>query len=562
MTSLLSPDHQEWYEERAAIMFYDGRLSREQAEAEALRCAIDFFGLDDPPSAPSPAYLDGLRPYQADAVQATLAALQEGHHPVITLPTGAGKSHCIAALAAAVAGRVLVVTHRKELVRQDHAKHAGDDAGIYSAGLKQRDLDSRVLYAGVNSIYQRMSLLQETGDFDAIIVDECHRISPPDEPSMYGTVFEACPNAKRIGLSATPYRLMSGAVWGPDRWFSMCSADVAIADLTPEYLAPLVGVLTAADIDVSAVRTRAGDFVVSDLSQVACEEDVVEGACDEICTLAAQRKKWLVFCVDKIHTRLVHAALVKRGIAAEWLTEDRETARDHLVTNFHAGAYRALVNCEILTTGLDVPDIDCIVLLRPSQSKGLIVQMLGRGCRQAPGKTDALVLDCAGNLERHVPLDGVPVLIKSPARDIADEERERLAQAERERLARHSRTASAIDPMARCAGGTQRYRVTHMSYRVVRSKKADVDMLLATYVCPERMPHTLVQFVCLEHAGYPGQKAQEWCARRAIPAQYWTTARQTLHYLQQHTMNCPAQILVEEDTKWPRVKMEYFVIDS
>ena len=503
-----------------------------------------------------------LRPYQQDAVTATLDALRQGEHPVLALPTGSGKSHIIAALCAALPGRVLVVTHRKELIRQDRSKHAGEDAGIYSAGLRQRDLDHRVLYAGVASIYRRMEILQRRGMFDTIIVDEVHRVPPPDTSSMYRAIFGACPDAQRIGLSATPYRLNEGVLWGDGQWFTMRSYAASIAALTPTYLAPLVGVLTAHDIDVSAVRTRAGEFVSADLAQAACEEAAVEGACAELCALAVHRQHWLVFCVDKAHTRLVAASLTQRGILCAVLTEDTPRGqRDALLDDFQQGRVRALVNCEILTTGFDAPCIDCIVVLRPTQSRGLVVQMLGRGSRQAPGKRNAVILDFAGNLERHLPLDGLPEFHRSPARVEADAERERQAATERERQVHHRTRAGLDDPMAQSPqpGTLHTYAVQHISYRVLASRKnPQRSMLLVTYLCTGRLPARLTHFVCLEHEGYPRTQAVAWCLRRGI--RMYQTARAALAHAWHAPQ--PVSIVVREDAQWPRIVMEHFAIDN
>ena len=155
-----------------------------------------------------------LRHYQDSAVTLALEALEQGEHPVLALPTGAGKSLVIAALADQLPARVLVTTHRQELLEQNAAQleRYGNEAasGIYSAGLRRRDDQARVIFGGIQSIYRRVDTLQQAGPFRYIIVDECHRVPPPSASSMYGTVFDACPDAQRIGLSATPYRLEGG----------------------------------------------------------------------------------------------------------------------------------------------------------------------------------------------------------------------------------------------------------------------------------------------------------------------------------------------------------------
>lgn len=514
------------------------------------------------PPAPSTAQ---LRPYQYEAVEACLAALDAGGSPVLALPTGSGKSRVIAALCARLPGRILVATHRQELLEQNAAQlrtyqeHA--DHGIVSAGLKRRELDHQVIFGGIQSIYRQMDRLQQAGAFWTVIVDEAHRVPPPSVRSMYAQVFEACPGAQRVGLTATPYRLDDGLLHeGEDTWFDCMPVQVGIRDLTPQWLAPLAGVLTAHDIDVSQVRTRAGEFVTSDLSQAACEEQVVRGAVDELCRLAAARQKWLVFCVDVAHTRLVGLALEERGrTTAVLLGDTPQEDRQALLARFRAGEIQALVNCEVATTGFDIPAIDCVVLLRPTQSKALVVQMLGRGTRQAPGKVDCLVLDFAGNLERHTPLDELSTLEQSPDLQAAEAAEEATRQAAaRARAARHLARASLRDPMDDDAAPTvATYRVTQVHYRVVTSqnpKYAGTQMLLVSYFCPERRPQRYVPlYLCLEHQGWAREQALAWFTRRQLPQP--TSATHGLRLVQ----GCvpPAQIVVRDGGKWPTILMEH-----
>lgn len=507
-----------------------------------------------------------LRPYQVRAVDACLHAVRAGQHPVLSLPTGAGKSRVIAALCDQLPGRILVATHRQELLEQNAAQlhsylDGAVDYSIYSAGLGRRESDARIVFGGIQSIYGRIEALQHCGLFAYVIVDECHRVPPPSQSSMYGTVFRACPQAKRIGLTATPYRLGSGLLHeGNDTWFDTMPIHVGITDLTPEYLSPLVGVLTAHDIDVSQVRTKAGEFVTSDLSQVACEETAVKGAIEEICALAQRRQKWLLFCVDVAHTRLVTLALRERGVAAKYLIgETDQDARREILQQFREGELRALVNCEVATTGFDIPDIDTVVLLRPTHSKALVVQMLGRGTRKAPRKQDALVLDFSGNIERHAPLDELTQTVKSPAREEMDAERERAAQAERERQAKHTAKASLADPMGKQQPATATYRVIKVTYRLQNAKRfTGRQMLLASYYCPDRPSSYLTQFLCVEHDGWAREQAVAWFERRGrlVPA----TAKEALGVA--WSLPTPQSIVVREDAQWPRIIMEQFAEDA
>ena len=501
-----------------------------------------------------------LRPYQQTAVHAALQAIERDEHPVISLPTGSGKSLVIAALAAQLPGRILVATHRQELLEQNSAQLDRYDQettpGIYSAGLRRRDDQARVILGGIQSIYRRMDTLQQAGAFRHIIVDECHRVPPPSESSMYGAVFTACPEAQRIGLSATPYRLDNGVLHeGGDTWFTSMPVHVGIRDLTPQWLAPLVGILTAHDIDVSDVRTRLGEFVTRELSQAACEEEAIAGALDELCALAATRQHWLLFCVDIAHSRLVHAALTDRRITAELLLgETPQEERRAALDRFRQGMSRALVNCEVATTGFDIPGIDCIAMLRPTQSKGLCVQMLGRGTRQAPNKVDCLVLDFAGNIERHTPLDELTELRKSPVLQ-AQEAAEAADRVARARAVQHRTTASLADPMAP-GKGTVAYAVHRVEYARVEARKFPGRyMIRLGYLCPTRPGRRWVtQFLCLEHPGWARVQARSWFERRGLVIPQ--TAAEALPILAQAAT--PARVVVREASDWPRVVMEQF----
>lgn len=509
-----------------------------------------------------------LRPYQQEAVDACLRAISQGEHPVVALPTGSGKSAVIAALCAQIPGRVLVATHRQELLEQDAAnllRFMGTvDHGIYSAGLGRREVASRIVFGGVQSIHSRMEELQQYGAFSAVICDEAH-LCPSlgaNDTSMYARVFRACPSAARIGLTATPYRLDSGPLHqGKGVWFTSMPIHVTISELTPEYLAPLVGVLTTNEIDVSHVRTRAGEFVSNELSQVACEMDAVRGAVDELVYMAQKRHKWLIFCVDVEHTKLVTRELQARGIDARYVVGTTEKDERRAVFEaYRRGEFRALLGCEVMTTGFDVPDVDNVTLLRPTQSKGLLVQMLGRGTRKAEVKLNCQVLDFAGNLSRHKPLDGLPDLKKTPARKAADAEREAEQQRQAERDAKHDRHASLENPFddENAATGPQTYTVSKVTYKAVPVRRfPGREMVLASYVCPDRAGgRSVPTWVCLEHDGWARTQAASWFARRGMPMP--ATAQEAVRQLYAHRGPEVQAIVVREDAQFPQIVVEQF----
>jgi DNA repair protein RadD len=555
----------ELYEERVALVQEGCGWSPEEAEAF---CRTLF-------QSPEPAPLTGplargslvtepasglaLRPYQAEAVAAVLEALSEGEHPVVNLPTGSGKSLVIAALCAQLPGRILVVTHRKRLIQQNSAQLARyglspAEIGVYSAGLRQRDTRHRVLFAGRDSIAHRMPALQAHGDFDYIIVDEAHLVAPPSTESQYARIFRACPpGSQRIGLSATPSR-MGTPIWGDDdAWFSTCAYTARIDALTTAgYLTPMATVLTARDIDLSAVKVQAGEFVVSQASAAMSERQAAEAALDEACQLAQHRQAWLVFCCDVAHTVLIADLLTQRGIACGMVHGQQSGERnDAALEAFEAGELRALVSCEMLTTGVDVPRVDCGILLRPTMSKELLKQMLGRLTRLSAGKEDALILDYAGNLARHGDLETTIATTRTAEREARDQaEREKCEQLEREEAERQARHRTSV------LGDRSAYAVEAIDYSVGRpASHPERAYLRVIYHCPAHPRKHIPIFLCVE--GYQGkarQSAVEWFTRRKLicPDDAWTARRIA------ERARSPQAIVVEEDGQFFRLVQEIF----
>jgi DNA repair protein RadD len=306
------------------------------------------------------------------------------------------------------------------------------------------------------------------------------------------------------------------------------------------------------------VRTRQGDYVVSDLSQKACDDELVEGAVTEFCALAANRQRWLVFCVDVAHTELVTDRLRAHGIACAMVVgttppDDRAA----MLAQFRAGALQALVGCEVFTEGFNVPAIDAVILLRPTKSRSLMLQMCGRGCRQAPEKRDCVIIDLSDNLERHAPLDAIPQLEKSPARARNDAARERKAAEARERVLAHKRQASTRDPFDDDATPTALVRgVLRVSYELQPSQKyPGKTNLVASYLL-DGPPKWVRQWICLEYPGSSRWHALQWYTRRGLPMP--ATAAEALQQARAGCYPTPHGVVLEPDGRYMRVVLEQF----
>ena len=315
--------------------------------------------------------------------------------------------------------RIVMLTHVKELIQQDAQAilRYWNDApiGIWSAGLGKKT-KHQITVAGIQSIHKWPT---KFGGTDLVIIDEAHLLSKNSD-TMYGRFMQGLrqynPCLKIIGLTATPYRMDSGLLTqGKDRIFTDIAYEADVGTLIKDgWLCPLVARNGATRADLSEVHTRGGEFVASEL-QVAMDKDhLIQGALDEVARYAHDRKHILGFCAGVEHARHCAEACLARGWTADYVTGDMAAGeRDAKINAFKSGRTRILFNAMLLTTGFDAPHIDCLLLLRPTKSTGLYVQIMGRGLRKHPSKENTLVLDFAGNVERHGPIDQIKIKPKS-----------------------------------------------------------------------------------------------------------------------------------------------------
>jgi len=366
-----------------------------------------------------------LRPYQVQAVQSIYDYYSSGNsgNCLIVLPTGAGKSLVMAAFIKGAleqypGTRVLLLTHVRELIQQDTNAiiryWPEAPVGIWSAGLGQKR-KNLITVAGIQSIHR---LPAKFSDTNLVIVDEAHLI-PRSSETMYGRFLAGVRHynqaMKVVGLTATPFRTDSGLLThGESRIFTDIAYEANVGDLIKDgYLCPLIAKRAAAgEQDVSGVHTRGGEFIASELQEAVDKDDLINGALNEVARLAADRRHILGFCAGVEHARHCAEAAIERGWTADYVTGDMDNGdRDRRIARFKSGQTRILFNAMLLTTGFDFPSIDCILMLRPTQSVGLYVQIMGRGLRKDGIKENTLVLDFAGNILRHGPIDrirGVP----------------------------------------------------------------------------------------------------------------------------------------------------------
>lgn len=366
-----------------------------------------------------------LRPYQRAAIDAVHDYWDaNGGNPLIDLATGTGKSVVLGQVIREIAEpnpdvRILCLTHVRELVDQNvrAALRIWPQCpiGINAASLGRRDRRARVLFAAIQSVHREDA--HSLGPRDLIIIDEAHLV-PRDGAGMYrkliGKLREAVPGLRVLGLTATPFRLDSGRLdEGDERMFDDVVYSYGIGEgVRDGFLSPLTSRAGSSEIDVTGVQRRGGEFVAGSLEEAARRPSVVVAACRDMVSRLQERRSWLVFCAGVKHAQEVADQLAGMGITSACVTGDTPPGeRAGILRDFKAGHIRALTNANVLTTGFDAPATDAIAMLRPTLSTGLYVQMLGRGARLSPdtGKTNCLVLDYAGNVRRHGPVDAIEV---------------------------------------------------------------------------------------------------------------------------------------------------------
>ena len=375
-----------------------------------------------------------LRPYQHEAVQAVYSHLrQHDDNPCVVIPTGGGKTPVMATICDDAVrqwhGRVLVLAHVKELLEQT----AGTlnrmaprlRVGLHSAGLGRRDTEHPVIVAGIQSVYRRAAELFGEQAFDLVLIDEAHMI-PPDGDGMYQTFLAEAklvnPRLRVVGLTATPFRMTSGMICTPEHFLNAVCYEVGVKELIRDgYLCPLRTKAGTVKADTSELHVRGGEFIAGEVEDLMDQDGLVRAACAEIVQHTADRQSVLIFASGVRHGRhVVETLRRKHGVECGFVTGETPTGeRDRLIARFrrHGGSglfaddkpLKYLCNVNVLTTGFDAPNVDCVTMLRPTLSPGLYYQMVGRGFRLCTGKADCLVLDFGGNVLRHGPVDAIRV---------------------------------------------------------------------------------------------------------------------------------------------------------
>lgn len=519
-----------------------------------------------------------LRDYQIAAVDACWEYISNAAgNPCISLPTGAGKSLVLAQLAHDAAtkwgGRVIILAHVKELLEQNRDKlkalSPDLDIGVYSAGLNRRDRKAQVLIAGIQSVYSKAC---DFDPFDAIIVDECHLL-PPDGEGMYRRFLSDCkiisPHVRLIGLTATEYRTSTGWLCGPDNLLNDICYRIGVKELILQgWLSKLIS-QEPIKTDVTKLHIRGGEFITDEAT--ALMESVIAPACGEILARTESRRSVLVFCQSVDHAIRVKETINSVCLCRVELITGGTPAkqRAEILRDFKAGTIKYLVNVNVLTTGFDAPNVDCVCLLRPTASPGLYYQMVGRGFRLHPGKENCLVLDFGGNVRRHGPVDQIePKPHQSKDKDgnaptktcpncdcvihaaytICPNCQHEFPATE----VTHDRNADNA-PITSLETVRTDYDVIDVAYNFHRPKDINKPPSMRVDYRVNNIKW-FSEWICFEHEGYAGNKAALWWKARS-PDRVPATVEDAIAMANNGSLAMTEQITVQERSgeKFPRI---------
>lgn len=452
-----------------------------------------------------------LRGYQSEAVEAIEASWESGKRaPLLVMATGLGKTRTFSEVLRRrkSEGRALVLAHREELLAQASGAIAAD-AGL-SVDLERAEdraqvnslFGSDVVVASVQTLREARRQRWPRDAFATVVIDEAHHAAA----RTYREIIDHFSGARVLGVTATPDR---GDAVGLGAIFDSVAYRYELREAIDDgWLCPIVArQIECADLDISDVKATRGDLSEGELQQAMTVDAVLHQIASPLVREAGDRPT-LVFCVGVDQAKALAGALsgyTKAGVEEINGGTPREK-RAEILDMYQDGRVQFLVNCMVLTEGFDAPHTSCIAMARPTKSRALYAQCIGRGTRKAEGKADCLVLDFVGNSGRHTLITPLDVLAGKPlpsevekiAKVLAkrgvpladaisqaeDAVRQRLEREEAERRRRHVQAhvaykKRAVDPFATLgiATGGSGPRATDEQLLLLQRWGVDVEAL-------------------------------------------------------------------------------------
>lgn len=346
-----------------------------------------------------------LRDYQKEAYDSVISHCRKSLTPaLIEAPTGSGKSHIIASIAKKLNEesnkRILCVAPSAELVEQNHAKFiaTGNPASIYSASIN-KSLKHPVIFGTPLSILNDIKKFKD--QFCAVIIDEAHKTTR-SILDIISKLKSYNDKLRVIGLTATPQRLGSGLIYGDDKMYKLVHSISPYDLIKRGYLCDTEVIYPSDENYYHTLHfklNKHGSFMSENLHDIEISHEKTANIIHDVVSFSEQKNGiTIIFATTVKHAKEIFLLLPQwKSLIITNETKNRKA----LINKIKAGLVKYIVNVQVLTTGFDAPNINVIALLRPTESKTLLQQMIGRGLRTAPLKEKCYVLDYAENIKRH-----------------------------------------------------------------------------------------------------------------------------------------------------------------
>lgn len=380
---------------------------------------------------PTSAAMIVLRDYQNSALAAVSQSWRSGHRaPMLVSPCGSGKGLMLSEVAKRVASRkkrVVVQAHRIELLRQlsSALDRVGCSHGFIAAGYKEC-ISEPVQLASVDTLYRRIEKSHTRYSFDLCVTDEAHHVI---RGNKWGRVIDAYPNAKLLGLTASPQRL-SGEGLGAHAhgYFDDLILGPTVNELVAQGALVPIKVFAPPLADLSSVKVHHGEYDAAQ-SAAIMDKAVITGSAISHYKRLCNGKRAIVFAVNVVHSQHIADEFNAAGVPARHVDADTPAdEREQAMVDYQSGRLLVLVNVALYTEGIDCPGVIAVIILRKTKSLTMYMQMVGRASRPSVGKEAGILLDHVGVCVEHgLPdFEGIEWSLDGHAKHKANDDGERV----------------------------------------------------------------------------------------------------------------------------------------
>ncbi len=334
-----------------------------------------------------------LRNYQIEAIDKIEEFFTTNNSQYIEMPTGSGKTVTFLHLAQKNFKKVLIIVPSKQLQKQvyDTSLVFFNRQDVSRKGNRYDEEVSKIHICIINSIREKYFQYLCKKEFDLIIIDEAHHTQANSYKNFISKYKKNFPNVKILGVTATPDRLDLKSI---KQIIGECSFKIKIEKLIKEkYLADIEGFCVKTNIDISDIHDHNSDFGTSELFK-KLNIDSRNNLIISLVKDNMKNRKTLIFCINIEHSKLLNDLINKTGILCAHIDGYmKDDQRNSILNSFRNGEISCVCNCQLLTEGFDEPSIDGIILARPTKSRALFNQMIGRGLRIFPNKQNCKIID-------------------------------------------------------------------------------------------------------------------------------------------------------------------------